>query len=204
MGGGVMNLFGSHVLDLIVYLLEQKASRVNAVFRTVQKRTSLIGGIRHITADDVASLAIETDNNCLVTVNLNSHAGMFSQDLTITGNEGQLILRNSNLFGRKLDQDNTKNATEDVLHMDNLTNSQSNANHEDQDELIPQVYLQAYAKLFDSLKDNLIGETSGDSDKTLATFEDALHVSEIIWAARQSFMEKSWCRVVSGVTSGEK
>ena len=31
-----------------------------------------------------------------------------------------------------------------------------------------------------------------DQDKKLATFEDALHISEIFAAARQSFMEKTW------------
>ena len=199
MGGGVLNYFGSHVLDLIVFLLGQKASRVNAVFRTVQKRNLKIGGIRHITADDVASLAIETEANCLVTINLSSQATSFSQELTVTGNEGQLILRNSNLYGRKLMMDNSQ--AEDVLFLDTLKNN-SKIEDDIKEEIIPEVYLQAYAKLFDGLKSTLT--SNNDNKHLLATFEDALHVSEIIWAARQSFIEKSWCRVISGIAAGEK
>ena len=41
-----------------------------------------------------------------------------------------------------------------------------------------------------------------DQDKKLATFEDALHISEIFAAARQSFMEKTWTRVGSSSLNG--
>ena len=41
-----------------------------------------------------------------------------------------------------------------------------------------------------------------DQDKKLATFEDALHISEIFAAARQSFMEKTWIRVGSSSLNG--
>ena len=77
MGGGVLNFFGSQIIDLVIYLLGQKAVRVNAVFRTIQKKTPNVSGIRQITADDVASLVIETDSNCLITINLNSQSSTF-------------------------------------------------------------------------------------------------------------------------------
>ena len=77
MGGGVLNFFGSQLIDLVIYLLGQKAVRVNAVFRTIQKKTPNVSGIRQITADDVASLVIETDSNCLITINLNSQSSTF-------------------------------------------------------------------------------------------------------------------------------
>ena len=49
MGGGVLNFFGSHLIDLVIYLLGQKAVCVNAVFRTIQKKTPNVAGIRQIT-----------------------------------------------------------------------------------------------------------------------------------------------------------
>ena len=195
MGGGVLNFFGSQLIDLVLFTLGQRASKVNASFRTVQKKTAQIGGIRHITADDVASLVLETDQDCLVTIYLSAVASnCFSQEVTMTGDQGQLTLRNANLFGRKFSLDNQDQ--EEELYLD------SNANNEDKE--LPQLYLRAYECLFDRLKEAVKVDQEEKSD--LATFEDALHISEIISAARQSNVEKSWCRVPPGalLISGDK
>ena len=97
MGGGVLNQFGYALIDLgLIYLLQQRALRVHAVFRTMQRKTPHIKGIRHITADDVAQVLIETDRrDCLVSLNLNTNFSQFSQELSITGSKGQLVLRNA-------------------------------------------------------------------------------------------------------------
>jgi len=213
MGGGVLNFFGSQLIDLVIYLLGQKAVCVNAVFRTIQKKTPNVAGIRQITADDVASLFIETDSNCLITVNLNAQSSYFSQELTITGTHGILALRNANLFGRKLSTGDSiinHDASEEVFHLD--TNNKNHAKiqddtvSEDDSNSIPQVYLQGYAMVFDQLNAELKSRdknlSNQDQDKKLATFEDALHISEIFAAARQSFMEKTWTRVGSSSLNG--
>jgi len=213
MGGGVLNFFGSHLIDLVIYLLGQKAVCVNAVFRTIQKKTPNVAGIRQITADDVASLFIETDSNCLITVNLNAQSSYFSQELTVTGTHGQLSLRNANLFGRKLSSDESiinHDTSEEVLYLD--TNNKNHAKiqddtiPDDESNSIPQVYLQGYAMVFDQLNLELKSRdknlSNQDQDKKLATFEDALHISEIFAAARQSFMEKTWIRIGSSSLNG--
>ncbi len=203
MGGGVLNFFGSQIIDLVLYLLGgQRAVRVSAVFRTVQRTTPLITGIRHITADDVASLVLETDSNCLVTINLNSHSCSFSQEVTFTGDVGQLVLRHANLFGRR----NLQDAEEEILYLDNSNQKNSMQASHVEDEECPQLYLQGYAHMFDQLRLALSEDRDGELGRSsLATFEDALHVSEVIWAARQSFIEKNWQRVdnsISGINGG--
>ena len=97
MGGGVLNQFGYALIDLgLIYLLQQRALRVHAVFRTMQRNTPHIKGIRHITADDVAQVLIETNRrDCLISLNLNTNFSQFSQELSITGSKGQLVLRNA-------------------------------------------------------------------------------------------------------------
>jgi len=217
MGGGVLNFFGSQLIDLVIYLLGQKAVRVNAVFRTIQKKTPNVSGIRQITADDVASLVIETDSNCLITINLNSQSSYFSQELTITGTHGQLSLRNANLFGRKLAaadtiiDNNESLCGEEVLYLDTNNKNQTSkiiqdqsCSDPDESNCIPQVYLQGYNMLFDQLHLDLKSrdKNSCNLDRKLATFEDALHVSEIFDAARHSFMEKSWMRIGSCSLNG--
>ena len=57
--------YGSHVIDLLKYLTNQKAARIHGIVKTIQKTTSKVRGIRQITADDVASLNFETENNIL-------------------------------------------------------------------------------------------------------------------------------------------
>ena len=186
MGGGVLNFFGSHVIDLVIYLLSHKAVRVHAVSRTVQRQTQQMSEIRKITADDITSLVVETDANCLVTIHLSSQSCSFNQEVSITGNAGQLVLRNASLYGRKL----VDNQGEQVLYQDE-------PDIEPDKHLgpgLPWLYLQGYIKLFDHLQQVLVSKKQEDKCH-LASFEDALHVSEIISAARQSSLEKTWCRV---------
>ena len=138
-------------------------------------------------------------------------SGYFSQELTITGTHGQLSLRNANLFGRKSLYNNESLCGEEVLYLDTNNKNQTSKINQDQSCLdpdesncIPQVYLQGYAMLFDQLHLDLKSrdKNSCNLDRKLATFEDALHVSEIFDAARHSFMEKSWMRIGSCSLNG--
>merc|ERR1719414_366963 len=156
--------------------------RVHGIFRTMQRKTSHTNGIRHITADDVA--------DCLITLHLNTNFSKFSQELSITGSKGQLVLRNASLYGRQF---NVDNSVEEVFYLDtnNLPTSNSSTNAE-----LPFVYLQGYSKTFDLLR--TVFDTQESNPKAidlLSTFEDALHVSEIIKAARDSSLTKAWVQV---------
>ena len=44
MGGGILNLFGSHLIDLVTFLTQQKAIRANGVVRTYTETTAAIQG----------------------------------------------------------------------------------------------------------------------------------------------------------------
>lgn len=197
MGGGVLNFFGSQLIDLVLFLLgyssqNKKVMRVNAAFRTVCKRTAGINGIRHITADDVANVLIETESNCLITISLNSNASSFSQEVIFSGSEGQLVLRNANLYGKKL-----PGSSEEAFYVQ-VDEKMSTSATEQDDNCMPRLYLKAYDVMFDQMKEALLNENEkSDEQRPLASFEDALYVSEIIWAARQSAVEKNWCGVYS-------
>ena len=126
-------------------------------------------------------------------------------------------LRNANLFGRKLAaadtiiDNNESLCGEEVLYLDTNNKNQTSkiiqdqsCSDPDESNCIPQVYLQGYAMLFDQLHLDLKSrdKNSCNLDRKLATFEDALHVSEIFDAARHSFMEKSWMRIGSCSLNG--
>jgi len=202
MGGGVLNQYGTQIIDLVTHLTGQKAARIHCVLRTVRKTTPVIRGIRGITADDVTVLSYETNTNCLVTVSLNGQSSSFAQELTITGEEGQLVLRNASLYGRKFGLDNNVNsASEELMHLD----TKSGGNQE-----LPDVYVAAYGQLFMHLKDRFLAVSSSLENNEaiptnvtnnatpnvdLGTFEEALHTTLIIEAARQSSLEKGWVRL---------
>lgn len=63
MGGGVLTLVGSHVIDLISYLINQKAVRVHGIVKTFQETSETINGIRHITSPDFCCFQMEMSGN---------------------------------------------------------------------------------------------------------------------------------------------
>lgn len=79
-GGGVLNIFGSHIIDLLQYLVDgRRVDRVHGVVRTFCRRTPAIDGIRQITSDDLASFQLEMSGGVLVNVVLNSQMVGFNQ-----------------------------------------------------------------------------------------------------------------------------
>ena len=195
MGGGVLAQYGNPLFDLISYLTNQKVSTLHGVVRTVQNSTQKINGIRTITADDVVSLTFETLSNTLGTMTLSSLGGCdgaFNQELIMTGDEGQLILRNSTLYGRKF-LDNTK---ETLLLSTNDDDVQTSSTSTTTATELPEMYLSSYTRQFSELKLLFLNQLDDHNDR-LASFEDALYTASIIEAVRQSSMEKSWVKVLN-------
>ncbi|XP_026299075.1 glucose-fructose oxidoreductase domain-containing protein 2 isoform X3 [Apis mellifera] len=88
MGGGILALVGSHVIDLIFHLIGQRASRVHAVVRTFTQTTKHINGIRHVTSPDFCSFQMELSGGTLVTATLSNHLqGQLSQEILICGGD---------------------------------------------------------------------------------------------------------------------
>lgn len=114
MGGGTLNLIGSHVVDLVTFLTGQTATKVHGIVRTFTKTTENIKGIRQISAPDFCCFQMELNGGTLVTATINSHTigSVFQQEISISGNEGHLVVHGGDLFGRKEKQ------KEEVLFLD--------------------------------------------------------------------------------------
>jgi len=143
MGGGILNQFGSHVIDILQYLTNYRATRVHGTLRTFTKTTEKINGIRQISSDDLAVFQMECikkissddkersseKQEMFVTATLNgcSHHTKFNQEILICGTRGHLILRNQDLYFRK--NQNLETSEEVVvLESDHPAMSQNN-NH---------------------------------------------------------------------------
>ena len=91
MGGGVLTMIGSHVIDFVSAVLRQRANRVHGVLRTGNLACAKgASGIRRITSDRFASFTMEMNGGALVVVTLNSQEGLqhFDFSFSVTGTQG--------------------------------------------------------------------------------------------------------------------
>lgn len=208
MGGGILNLFGSHLIDLVTFLTSQKAVRVNGVVRTYTETTDSISGIRRVTAPDFCTFQMELANGTLVTMTLHSHqcisgpsaASFFNQELKVCGSDGSyLTLRGNDLFGQR---SSTKAATnsprakgEEVLYVDDSTYASSNT-----EQLLPKPHAKGLCKMVAALREAFlpVQEQTGwikSPVESAATFDDGLYVQAVIDAIRRSNEERTWVAV---------
>lgn len=211
MGGGILNLFGSHLIDLVTFLTGQKAVRVNGVVRTYTTTTESISGIRQVTAPDFCTFQMELGNGTLVTMTLHSHqcisgpsaAAFFSQELKVCGSDGSyLTLRGNDLFGQRsstkvLAMNNSPRAKgEEVLYVDDSTYAASSST----EQLLPKPHVKGLCKMVAALREAFlpVQEQTGwikSPVESAATFDDGLYVQAVIDAIRKSNEERTWVAV---------
>ncbi|XP_014243439.1 glucose-fructose oxidoreductase domain-containing protein 1 [Cimex lectularius] len=191
MGGGILTLVGSHMIDLVSFLTHQKATQVHGLIRTFTKNTSTVKGIRNITSSDFASFQMQMSKGTLVTVTLNSHVPTtFSQEVLVCGKSGYLVVRGGDLYGCKENGDK-----EDVIYLDveNLKSHESTQG-------VAKPYVKGLFKMVGALREAFLPlEDKRGWVKApvalAATFEDSLYVQAVIDALRKSSVNREWTRV---------
>lgn len=205
MGGGVLPVLGSHVLDLLQYLNLGKVARVNATLKTLTRTTDNIGGIRQITAEDVAVIQLQLVGGTFVTCTINSEMEGFKQQVVVCGTAGNLTVTGADLRGRK------KGASkEEVFYLD--TNSEG---QREEDPSLPRIHRVGLLRMVAELKEMF--STSGgfngervaggqqwgqDHNCIAATFEEALYVQAVIEALRKSSESRQWTKVMVRAEDG--
>lgn len=197
MGGGVLNLIGSHVIDLIHFLTGKKALRVHAIVRTFRQQTESINGIRQITAPDFCNFQMELEGGLLVVANLQSNQccrNAFEQEATIVGRDGSLTATGGDLicFKRKRN-DSTGEYKEEKLYVevqDLRTDSPSSP--------LPRPYIKGMTKMVGALKEAFATPGNGwakEAVSSAANFNDALYVQAVLEAVRKSSESRTWVKV---------
>ncbi|KAL1516895.1 hypothetical protein ABEB36_000731 [Hypothenemus hampei] len=191
MGGGVLNLIASHIVDLVMFLTEERAVNVHGVVRTFTKHTDTVKGIREITAPDFCAFQMELKNGILVTVTINSHAtgSTFQQEIMVCSSIGHLVVRGGDLFGKK-----DKNS-EEVIYLDVEDMKCSVPN-----STLPKTYVKGLCKMVSALREAFlpINDQAGwikEPVCTAANFEDGLYVQAVLSAIRESALNKQWVKV---------
>ncbi|CAH0547873.1 unnamed protein product [Brassicogethes aeneus] len=191
MGGGTLNLIGSHVVDLVSFLTGQKAVRVHGVVRTFTKSTEKISGIRHISAPDFCTFQMELESGVLVTATLNSHTvgHSFQQEVMICSSTGHLVVRGGDLFGKR------QKSNEEVIYLDveDLQCPVPNS-------ILPKTFVKGICKMVSALREAFlpVNEKAGwikEPVCSAANFEDGLYVQAVLSAIRQSSQTRQWVKV---------
>ncbi|XP_076246560.1 glucose-fructose oxidoreductase domain-containing protein 1 [Calliopsis andreniformis] len=191
MGGGILALVGSHVIDLIFHLIGQRASRVHAVVRTFTQTTKHINGIRHVTSPDFCSFQMELSGGTLVTATLSNHLqGQLSQEVLICGGGNHLVARGGDLYG-------CRNGHEEILYHD--TDNLQNVSFPIADS-IPRPYIKGLRNMIAALREAFqsVEDKKGwikEPVFSASTFEDGLYVQAVIDALRQSNKRREWVKV---------
>lgn len=191
MGGGILALVGSHVIDLVFHLINQKATRVHAVVKTFTQTTKHINGIRRVTSPDFCCFQMELTNGTLVTATLSNHLqGKLTQEVLVCGTNGHLIVRGGDLNGCKNEQD-------EVLYrdMENFNDTFNGIN-----DSIPRPYVKGLKKMIGALREAFqpVEDKRGwikEPVSQAATFEDGLYIQAVIDALRQSNKRREWTKV---------
>ncbi|KAF5272794.1 hypothetical protein FQA39_LY07821 [Lamprigera yunnana] len=174
MGGGTLNLIGSHVIDFVTFLTGRKASRVHGVIKTFSKTTASI-----------------SEGGTLVTATLNSHivCSSFQQEVTVCGNNSYLVVRGGDLFGRR------HKSNEEVLYLDveDLQMAVPNLS-------LPRPLIKGLCKMVGALREAFlpVKEKAGwikEPVSLAANFEDGLYVQAALNAIRESSRTLQWVRV---------
>lgn len=199
MGGGVLTTIGSHIIDILSFVVGQRALRVSGWMKTFVKSTENINGIRWIDSDDFCTFQMMLENDICATVTVNSHVALpFNQEVTICGSEGNLIVRGSNLYGIK-----KTNGEEELLYEDNELSSSNMSNMKvdvEVESVLSNSYIQGLFRLITALRDAF---SSGGAEcgwlkepvSFAATFEDGQYVQAVIDAIKLSSKSRQWEQV---------
>lgn len=196
MGGGALNLVGSHVVDLVSFLLQERAVRVHGVVKAYTKTTCNVNGIRQISAPDFCNFQMELANGTLITTSIHSHtvpAKTFSQEVLICGSHGHLVVRGGDLFIFKNKNDSPQNMKEEAVYVD-----VQDLHIATSDSLLPRLYIKGLCKMIGALKESFAVKESSwvkEPVQAAATFEDGLYVQAVLEAIRKSSETKSWQRI---------
>lgn len=212
MGGGVLNLVGSHIIDLVTFVTGRRATRVHGLIRSNVQTTPHVNGIRQITAPDFstfqmelegaangngggASASLETSGPTIVTVTLHSHQNTtttFVHEIMVFGADGYLALRGMDLFGHS---STSKNPAEEVLYVDGSPDAGSGARS------FEHLLQKGQQKMVFALREAFLPGATNNTGwikspvETAAKFDDGIYVAAVLDAIKRSNADRSWIKV---------
>lgn len=182
-GGGLLGAIGSHLLDQLVWLLNQRVTAVSGLERTfIKARPDETGQPCSVTSDDYTLVQLQLDD-CSAAMELSGVApGQNLHRIQIVGSKGCLIYENETLQGWQIDQNGKSGPVEDLTLTETITLPE---NYPASDFPRGTIFLGQALK---------VALETGDFSPLApaATFADSLHIQEVIDAIRHSNRKETW------------
>ena len=197
MGGGVLNMLGPDIIDLISFLSEQHACEGHASLSTFRPTTKTIHGYRAITSDDFCCFQLKYSQGLLATVSLNSHApGIFNLQFSVTGTKGRLVVQGLDLWGYpEGDKEELLLKQEEV----NIEKIGIKGSPKYPGALIRHLVI-GHEEMLKTVA-RIFQDSNPSSKLPMATFEDGLYIRTVLDALHKSNREGKWVGIpaVDGV-----
>ncbi len=202
LGGGVLNLVGSHVIGAVCNIGRQfcQIKRVNCALKTCNRTSRKINGYRTILSDDYCSLQLELANGIFANITLNSLCeNDYTYQFTVNGSRGRLVMNGLNLYLQQ------KGKEKCLIHKEEISLSVRQQYSEEAQRMnLPFEYY--YSMVVGSrgmilaLRKLFTGDSGGGIQRksilNLSSFEDGHHIRTVLDLAQISSKQYSWVEVV--------
>ena len=197
-GGGALNILGSHIIDVICHLDNSpcQVKRVNCMLKTFQSTTKNIYGFRSIESDDYCSLQMECTNSMCANVLINTQCGShYDYGFSVTGSRGRLSIRGLDLYLQQ------KDSVEKLIHKEDVAGDKGfatvmNLPYEFYYSMVlgSTGMIKALKELFSSTNIN-----NRQKSDTLASFQDGHHLRTVLDCAHKSSRLAQWIDVPASI-----
>ena len=198
MGGGLLNIVGAHIVDILSFLTAQKATDVSGFLNTFVSHTPRIQGYRSITSDDFCTFQLRCSRGLCANVTLNSLVeGENKFELSVTGSLGRLRVVGRELMGLKFGKD-TKEEKILTLQAEKLDGDISQWTGYYETFIVGSKFMfEALRDVFDHSNGQLIPRKNWQRQHYLlaASFEDGLYIRLVLDAIKQSHNSRQWVRI---------
>ena len=145
MGGGILQTYGSHIIDILSFLMDRKATDAHGIVESFVKQTNKMHSFRHISSDDFCSFQLKYPDGIRACVRLNSHLpNGFKQEVLLVGTKGFIKILNCDLYGQ------LKGETESECLYSEENGDRSLYNSFE--DLVPGMYLLGLEQLIEGIK----------------------------------------------------
>ena len=193
LGGGVLNLVGSHFIDLICHLCSKQPNHVKQIhclLNTFKSCTDNIYGYRSIESDDYCILQLKCSNSVIGTILINSHCpSVYNLQVTVTGSKGRAVVRGLDLFWEgNGEREETLIYKQEPISDDMLHEAIELNIHQ---QLYYSMYI-GYKGMFSELQKLFTSTNPPSGELYLASFGDAHHLRTVLDSAHKSNKVGKW------------
>ena len=199
MGGGVLNIVGSHIVDILNFLTGQKATEVSGFLSTFVHNTPRIQGYRSITSDDFCTFQMKCTRGMCVSVVISALVqGEGKMELSVTGSLGRLRVVSGDLWGLKFGGKEEKilSLQQEQVNIGDIRKwTHLNMGFYQTFVIGTRFMIEALRDVFDHSTGQMVPRHTWKHYSLSATFEDGLYIRTVLDAIRQSHETKQWVRI---------